>query len=312
MATLHAIQAMSIPTVNDLLHPLLGLAERGDISRRNATPVMADHFKMTPAERDARIPSGASTFVRHRTGWAMSYLTKAKMIAKVAPNTYRITDFGRDFLQQHTSGFGVRELAALPGWKDAWEASKKDKPAESSPESERTPVEALDAAVATLKADLKNRLLAAIVDQSPAFFERLVLDVLIKMGYGGSREDAAQHLGRSGDEGVDGRINQDPLGLDQVFVQAKRYAANNVVDRKSVQAFVGSMTGQGATKGIFITTSSFNENAREFVQRGSQTKVVLIDGNALLELMLRHHIGLRVERRVEVLDIDQNYFDEED
>lgn len=306
---------MPIPPFNDFLTPLLSLAARRDISRRDATPAMADHFRLTNDERESRIPSGGATFIRHRVGWAMSYLTKAKMIEKVAPNIYRITEFGRNFLSGHPNGFTARDLAALPGWKEAWQTSKKDDGEEGAAPNTttgQTPVEALDGAIATLKADLKTRLLATILEQPPAFFERLVLDVLLKMGYGGSREDAAHHLGRSGDEGLDGRINQDALGLDQVFVQAKRYAPDHVIDRKTVQAFVGSMTGQGATKGVFITTSSFNENAREFVQRGSQTKVVLIDGNALLDRMLRHHVGVRVERRIEVMEIDQNYFSDED
>jgi restriction system protein len=178
--------------------------------------------------------------------------------------------------------------------------------------STATPAEALDSAVKTINADLKSRLFDAILSQTPEFFERLVLDVLVAMGYGGSRVDAAQHLGTSGDEGIDGRINQDPLGLDQILVQAKRYALDRPIDRKTIQSFIGSMTGQGVTKGVFITTSSFNENAREFVQRGSQTKVVLIDGDELLGLMLRHHLVVRVERQVEVLDLDQNYFSEEE
>jgi restriction system protein len=134
----------------------------------------------------------------------------------------------------------------------------------------------------------------------------------LRPGYGGSRADAAEHVGKSGDEGIDGRINQDPLGLDQILVQAKRYAPDRPIDRQTIQAFIGSMTGQGVTKGVFITTSSFNDNAREFVLRGAQTKVVLIDGDELLNLMLRHHIGVRVERHVELLELDQNYFSEDE
>jgi restriction system protein len=154
--------------------------------------------------------------------------------------------------------------------------------------------------------------LDAILKQSPRFFEELVLDVLIAMGYGGSREDAAQHLGKSDDEGIDGRINQDPLGLDQIMVQAKRYAPDRTIDRKTIQAFIGSLAGQGVTKGIFITTSFFAESAKEFVLRGSNTKVVLIDGDLLLDHMMPHHIGVRVARQVELLDLDQNYFEESD
>lgn len=170
----------------------------------------------------------------------------------------------------------------------------------------------LDDAIETLNADLRSRLLDAILKQSPTFFETLVLDVLVSMGYGGTRENAAEHLGRSNDEGIDGRINQDPLGLDQIMVQAKRYRPDNTVDRKTIQAFIGSLAGQGVNKGIFITTSSFAESAKEFVLRGSSTKVVLIDGTALLDLMMRHHIGVRVERQVEILDLDQNYFTEDE
>ena len=139
----------------------------------------------------------------------------------------------------------------------------------------------------------------------------MVLDVLSKMGYGDLSRDSVTHTGKSGDEGIDGRINQDALGLDQVMVQAKRFSPDQVVPRKDIQAFIGSLAGQGVTKGVFITTSAFAATAKEFVQRGSQTKVVLIDGVTLVDLMMRYKIGVRVERAVEVLDIDQNYFAEQ-
>jgi len=132
------------------------------------------------------------------------------------------------------------------------------------------------------------------------------------MGYGGSRIDAAEHLGRSGDEGIDGCIKQDPLGLDQVLVQAKRYNPENPINREAIQSFIGAMSGKGVNKGVFITTSYFNANAKEFVSRGSTQKVILIDGDMLLDLMLKHHVGTRVERTVEILDLDQNYFNDED
>jgi restriction system protein len=303
---------MPIPTYEQMLRPILALAESGHISRKGVVEPIADHFGATPDERASRIPSGQSTYVRNRVGWAMTFLTKGGLIEKVAARTYAITDRGRDFLRQHPNDFSARDLRALPGWDGAW--STGDAPTESpnTPETESsTPQERLDEAVATINAELKSRLLTAILEQTPAFFEQLVLDVLVKMGYGGSRTDAAEHLGRSNDEGVDGRINQDSLGLDQVVVQAKRYAPNRPIDRATVQAFVGSMTGQGVTKGIFITTSSFNANAREFVQRGSHTKVVLIDGDALLNFMLEHEVGVRAKSTIKVLELDQNYFDEE-
>lgn len=304
---------MAIPTYDQMLRPLLALAVTQDLTRKDAAGIIADQFNLTADERESKIPSGQSTYVRSRVGWAMTFLTKGNLIEKVAPRTYRITDRGRSFLTQHPERIDARDMRALPGWHEAWGGSDGDEAdGPVAPAETTTPLEALDSAVGTLNADLKNRLLTAILDQTPTFFEHLVLDVLIAMGYGGSRSDAAEHLGRANDEGVDGRVNQDPLGLDQIVVQAKRYAPERPIDRQTIQAFVGSMTGQGVTKGIFITTSKFNANAKEFVQRGSNVKVVLVDGDDLLNLMLRHHIGVRVERQVEVLDFDQNYFSDDE
>ncbi len=307
---------MAIPTFDQMFHPILTLAAKQAITRRSATEAMADHFRISTEERAARIPSGSSTYVGNRAGWAMTDLTKCGLIEKSAPKTYRATDKGLQFLKKHPETITLRDLTVLPEWK-AWQESikrnaREGEAGEAPPETNTTPLEALDTAITSLNEDLRARLLDAILKQTPTFFESLVLDVLLAMGYGGSRTDAAHRLGKSGDEGIDGRINQDPLGLDQILVQAKRYAPGQTIDRKTIQAFIGSLAGQGVTKGIFITTSSFAESAKEFVLRGSNTKVVLIDGPALLNLMLTHKIGVRVERKVEVLDIDQNYFSEED
>jgi restriction system protein len=304
---------MAIPTFNQMLQPLLALACHREITRRDAALAMEEHFQLTPQEREARIQTGA-TYVSNRSGWAMTFLTKGGLIEKVAPRTYRATSRGNRFLSEHPDTITVKDLEAIEGWKEAWRSQRREKSEllGTVADNNTTPVEALSEAISTLNADLKNRLLSTVLEQSATFFEHLVLDVLLAMGYGGSRADAAEHLGKSGDEGVDGRINQDTLGLDQIFVQAKRYAPDRPVDRKTIQAFVGSMTGQGVTKGVFITTSSFNENAREFVLRGANTKIVLIDGERLLSLMLQHHIGVRVERQLEVLELDQNYFTEDE
>lgn len=303
---------MAIPTFEQMLRPILAMAELGQISRKSVVAPISDQFNLGPEDREARIPSGSSTYVQNRSGWAMTLLTKAGLIERVAPRTYAITAAGKAFLASHPKGFAARDLQKLPGWADAWGSDDATSSgSDTTVTGSSTPQENLDKAVRTLNAELKSRLLTTILEQTPAFFEQLVLDVVTKMGYGGSRTDAAEHLGRSNDEGVDGRINQDSLGLDQIVVQAKRYSPDRPIDRATVQAFVGSMTGQGVTKGIFITTSSFNANAREFVQRGSHTKVVLIDGDALLDFMLKHEVGVRAKSTIKVLEIDQNYFDEE-
>ena len=306
---------MAIPTYDQMFRPILELACLGSVTRQSATEAMAKHFALTPDEQKATIPSGTATYVRHRVGWAMTGLTKSALIEKVSPKTYRATELGKTFLKEHPGAVSDKDIAKLPAFQE-WKKTFKGRGESHTPADEatdtQTPLETVDEAMSSLNAELRSRLLDAILKQTPEFFERLVLDVLLKMGYGGSRDDAAEHLGKSGDEGIDGRINQDALGLDQIMVQAKRYAPHQTIDRKTIQAFIGSLAGQGVTKGIFITTSAFAESAKEFVLRGSNTKVVLMDGTALLDLMLRHHIGVRVERQIEVLDIDQNYFGDEE
>ena len=305
-----------IPTFDQFLRPILALAALGQVTRRSIQPLLADQFKLTEADLLLRIPSGSSTILANRSGWAMTFLTKAGLILKVSPKTYSATDVGRRMLKSHASGITEADLKELPGWEDAWEAGRqrrreRKKQPEQESLSNATPEDAIGAGIKSLKDDLRSRLLMAILDQPPDFFERVVLQVLKAMGYGSDADDALRHVGKSGDEGIDGRINQDPLGLDQICVQAKRYAVDRPVDRVAIQAFIGSLAGHGVTKGIFITTSYFKGTAEEFVTRGSPTKIVLVDGEQLIDLMLRHRIGTRVKETYEVFEIDQNYFDEE-
>ena len=309
---------MALPTYDLMMRPLLELATQQDITRRIAEQTMRTHFRLTDEEMVLRIPSGLDGLIRHRAGWAMTYLKKAELLAKVAPKTYRATEAGRALLLNHEGDISKDDLLKIDTFREFSVGSRHTKQGDATPQitgavadSTRTPIEVIDGAVSTLHSDVRQRLLQSILDQDPTFFERLVLDVLSKMGYGDLSPDGVTHTGKSGDEGIDGRINQDALGLDQVLVQAKRFAPEQVVPRKDIQAFIGSLAGQGVTKGVFITTSSFASSAQEFVQRGSQTKVVLIDGRALIDLMMRYKVGVRVERTVEVLDIDQNYFSEE-
>ena len=309
---------MAIPTHYQIMRPLLELAARQDITRRSVELAMGDHFHLTEEEMALRVPSGQHGLVKDRAGWAMTYLTKAGMLAKIAPKTYRATESGLAFLRDHTGNISRGDLLEIDTFREFKLGSRETtrngtagRARRISDDDAQTPGEVIGDAVETLHSDVRQRLLDAILAQDPEFFEHLVLDVLSKMGYGDLRRDAVVHTGKSGDEGIDGRINQDALGLDQVLVQAKRFASDQVVSRKEIQAFIGSLAGQGVTKGVFITTSSFAASAQEFVQRGSQTKVVLIDGRTLLDLMMRYKVGVRVERTVEVLDIDQNYFSDE-
>lgn len=298
------------------MRPVLELAAKTPVTRGAATEAMIRQHRLTPEEIAHALPSGGST-IANRTGWAMTFLTKAGLIVKTAPRTYGATPAGKEFLQRHAGPIKDAHLREIPGYEEAWAAGsarrREKEPAAggktATPESTATPDEIIDRQVQALRADLRGRLLQAIVEQTPEFFENLVLDVLTGMGYGGSRQDAAQHLGRSGDEGIDGRVNQDALGLDQIMVQAKRYRPDRTVDRHEVQAFIGSLSGQGVTKGVFLTTSKISAHAYEFVARGLTTKVILIDGEMLIDLMLRHKIGVRTVKTHEIQELDQNYFD---
>ncbi|EIQ00015.1 restriction endonuclease [Opitutaceae bacterium TAV1] len=317
---------MPIPTYDKLFRPVLALAAREPITRHTANAGMIRQFRIAPEEVEQRLASGQSTIL-NRTGWAMTFLTKAGLIEKVAPKTYRATEKGRAFLTTHPETITNADLNAIPGYKEAWEnasarrrervsgqnvAGGKGSDGDQPGDSTSTPDEIIEREINKLRAALRKRLLKAVLDQTPEFFEGLVLDVLVKMGYGGSREAMAAHLGRPGDEGIDGCINQDALGLDQIMVQAKRYGEDNIVGRPAVQGFVGSLAGQGVSKGVFITTSDFSKEAREFVQRGLSTKVVLVDGEKLLDLMIEHGIGVHVARTHKVHDLDQNYFEEDE
>jgi restriction system protein len=209
-----------IPTFDKMLDPLLAIAAREPLTRQTATTAMQQQFSLTEEERTARIPSGQSTVVRNRAGWAMTFLTKAGLIEKVAPKTYRATPKGTAFRAQHPTGITLQDLRNIEGWKEAWKPTKS-RPTETEAEgaagevgtSTATPAEALDNAVKTLDIDLKSRLLDAILAQTPEFFERLVLDVLLAMGYGGSRADAAKHLGKAATKASMDASTKTPLGL---------------------------------------------------------------------------------------------------
>lgn len=243
-------------------------------------------------------------------------MSKAGLLEKKGRNTYAATESGREFLQKYPGQFGSRELKAIPQFREFQEFRRPEEGA--TPEAEhgeaatKTPYERVDEALAEINAHLSAQVIQELLAKPPEFFERVVLDVLGAMGYGGNRLEAAEHIGGVGDEGLDGRINQDPLGLDVVVVQAKRYGADNVVGREPIQQFIGAMHGQGATKGVFITTSRFAKTAEEFVRRSANLKVVLIDGQRLAAFMLQYKIGVRIERHADVLALDNNYFSDDE
>lgn len=309
---------MAIPKFDELLHPVLELATKQDITRKSATAAMADLKELTEEERNVRLPSGSSTYINNRTGWAMTFLTKGALIEKVAKYTYRATPAGRNFLQAHPTTIRESDLQQLDGWEEAWakgsqrraEAKKKREGNEKPERDDKslTPAERLELASESLDQALREELLEQLTEMDPYRFEHVVIDLLSAMGYGGSREEAAKVTKASNDEGIDGLINEDRLGLDVVYVQAKRWKGS--IGRGEIQSFVGALAGKQAHKGVFITTSDFGNSAVEYAKTVSQ-KVILIGGERLCELMIEHNVGVTTVHTVSVKRIDSDYFEDD-
>jgi restriction system protein len=303
---------MSVPTFDQLLRPVLELASTTDITRQTAVASMMEVFKLTDEERQETIKSGA-TKISNRTGWAMSHLTKGGLISGVAKFTYGATEKGKNYLKTHVGPITKDDLAKVEGWREAWDAGYQKKAVARGEIEEvvldetSTPEELIDSAMEILGDSLRSELLDYLLNVNPYRFERVVLDLLLKMGYGGSREEAAEVTKKSGDEGIDGVINEDRLGLDTIYVQAKRW--KGVVGRPDVQGFVGALAGKQAHKGVFITTSGFTSDAIQFAKNIAQ-KVILIDGTRLADLMIEHGVGVSTVRTVSVKRIDSDYFEE--
>jgi restriction system protein len=304
---------MAIPTYDELLRPLLDLAARQDITCQSATEAMAQVFHLSPEELAQRLPSGQTTSIRNRTGWAMTYLTKAGLVAKVSPRTYRITDRGREFLAKYPQAISVSDLETIPGFEEAWDTRARRREAAGQITGEppsgmtATPNERIEAAFSELREALISDLSSQLAKVDPFRFEQIVLDLLVKMGYGGSKKEAAAVTQKTGDEGIDGVINEDRLGLDVIYIQAKRWKHN--VGRPEIQNFVGALAGKKANKGIFITTSGFHGNASDYAT-GLHQKIILIDGRRLAELMIEHNIGVAEEHAYRLKKLDSDYFEE--
>ncbi len=310
---------MAIPDYQTLMLPLLKRAALGETRVPEVESQLGDEFGLTPEERDQLLPSGKQRVLHNRVHWAKFYLTKAGLLLSPRRGIFTATDAGRKLLARNPSRIDVDLLREeYPTFEEFYRPSNAtaseqitDSAVKLSATLTTTPEEQIEAAFLTLRSALGADLLQRILQNSPGFFEGVIIDLLVKMGYGGSRPDAAAQLGRSGDGGVDGVINEDRLGLDRVYIQAKRYSEGNIVGRPEVRKFVGSLVGMGATKGVFVTTSKFSNEAIEYARHLSQ-RVILIDGQRLTDLMIEHGVGVRLSRAVEFKRIDENFFDEDD
>jgi restriction system protein len=307
---------MAIPDYQSVMLPLLRFAgEKNDeTSTGEAVEVLAKEFGLTDEDLKEMLPSGIqSTFV-NRVGWASTYMKKAGLLEATRRGYYRITPRGQELLKKQPKAINVKVLKQYPEFlefqqlKGTRSGDRESSSRTTLDVTTATPSEALEAAYENLRDELADELLARVKKSSPSFFERVVVELLVKMGYGGSRADAGKAIGKTGDGGIDGIIKEDKLGLDIVYIQAKRWE-NNPVGRPDVMQFAGALQAQKANKGIFITTSRFTDDARSYVsQIGS--KIVLIDGEQLTSLMIEHDVGVSTVSMYPVKKIDTDYFDE--
>jgi len=292
------------------MRPLLVVLSDGqDRTSQSIRAGLAEHFSLTPEDLEEEIPSGRAKTFANRVGWAITYLYRTKLIERPKRSVYRIADRGREVLEKNPERVDLKVLGQFDEFKEFRQSSKTpaepDTQEDDGASGDQTPEEQMDSANRELRSALAAELLDRVMDQTPDFFEQLVLDVLHAMGYGGTRDDAAERLGKSGDEGVDGVIREDKLGLDQIYVQAKRW--QNGVGRPDIQKFVGALHGQKANKGVFITTSTFSKEAIDYAENVTP-RVILLDGKRLAQLMIEHGVGVTVARSYEVKRLDLDYF----
>lgn len=301
---------MAIPDFQTLMLPVLRKAAEGEVSIQAVIEQLADEYHLSPDERAELLPSGKQTTFANRTHWAKSYLGKAGLIELTRRSHFVVTEQGRSVLAAPPERIDIPYLRRFQEF-EAFRFPSEDQAPEQDaqdPSISLTPDEVMRQARDTLEADLGVELLARIQAAPPAFFERVVVQLLIAMGYGGSLARAGRALGRSGDGGVDGVIDEDTLGLDRIYVQAKRYADHNSVGPGEIRDFFGALDQFKAGKGLFVTTSSFTPAAIKTVE-GLSKRIVLIDGARLTRLMIDHGVGCRIEETLHVKKLDDEFFE---
>ena len=307
---------MAVPDYQSVMLPLLKFAEerKTEISTDDAVEALVNRLGLTDDDLKEMLPSGLQRTFVNRVGWAATYMKKAALLESTRRGYYQITPRGRELLQKKPTTINVKLLKQYPEFLEFQQlrgtrsGEKMNASRESLETSTATPSESLETAYENLRDELVDELLVKLKKSSPSFFERIVVDLLVKMGYGGSRADAGKAIGRSGDGGIDGIIKEDKLGLDVVYIQAKRWS-DNPVGRPDVMQFAGALQAQKASKGIFITTSRFTDDARSYVSQIGD-KIVLIDGDQLSHLMIEHDVGVSTVSLYPVKKIDTDYFDE--
>ena len=306
---------MAVPTYDQLMLPLLRLAGANLASDLpTAEKRLAEEFGLSAEDKALMLPSGQQTALRNRTGWASFYLMKAGLLIKPKRGYFEITDRGRDVLASPPASIDKAYLSKFPEFVEFLSGGTSESGmqavtqiAEGAVANQVTPDEALQGAYQQMRSELASDVLARLLQVSPEFFEQIVVELLVAMGYGGSRRDAGERLGKSGDGGIDGIIKEDRLGLDAIYIQAKRW--QGTVGRPEIQKFVGALHGQRARKGVFMTTSGVSPDARDYVSH-IDVKVVLLDGMQIANLMIDTGVGVTPVATYVVKRLDSDYFEE--
>jgi len=301
---------MGVPDFQSIMLPLLKFAsDKKEHSSRESIEYLAQEFDLTEEDRKELLPSGTQAVFDNRVGWARTYLKKAGLLESKKRGYFNITDEGLKVLEENPPKINIDFLMQFPGYVEFRTGVKKDTSNElESSTEDLTPEETLEYSYQKLRDNIAQELINNVKSCTPEFFEKLVVDLLLNMGYGGSRRDAGEAIGKSGDGGIDGIIKEDKLGLDTIYIQAKRW--ENTVSRPEIQKFAGALQGQQAKKGVFITTSKFTNGAKTYASI-IDSKVVLIDGERLSQLMIDHDIGVSKIKSYDLKKIDTDYFSEE-
>lgn len=301
---------MAIPDYQTLMLPLLKFAsDQKEHSIQEAIKSLAEQFKLTEEEKREMLPSGQQEIFFNRVGWARTYLKKAELLSSPKRGIFVITERGKKLLDSNPSKIDNKLLTSFEEFREFRKRKTElDEDTESNTNQDKTPEEAFELAYENLRTELSTEILEHLKKSDPTLFEKIVIEVLVQMGYGGSLKDAGRAIGKSGDEGIDGIIKEDRLGLDIIYVQAKRWESN--VGRPEIQKFAGALQGQRAKKGIFITTSNFSRDAIDFASK-IESKIILIDGEQLADYMIDFNVGVTTTSKYELKKIDLDYFVEE-
>lgn len=307
MASTDGPRKSEVPTWPELLQPVLEVLALGDtLHRKDVFDRAVETAQLSESARNERLNSGGLRY-EQRMGWVLSHLSRADLVDRPSRGYYAINDSGRKWMVDHPNGMNYS--TARTYFDPFWPVKTVNEPEAVNPRDadEIDPIEKIDQGVEQLTAKVGEDLLNRLRGTHPDFFEEAVVQVLLQMGYGGA-EARGRRIGGSGDGGVDGVVDQDPLGLDQIYVQAKRYAEGNSVGREAIQAFVGALHGKGATKGIFITTSTFTSGAKEYAAV-VPSRPILIDGVRLVKLMIKYRVGIQVKQTYDVVAVDEDFFE---